>query len=172
MKRMIGVRAFVATAALAAIMFFSVSAHAQPGQCFIEFCKEAEGVVGVPFQFITFTEVNPEPVIRVLDSGECVSVQLSSGEGASTLIELPTGGWSFSGVECDVTDGLTVTPIENGAEIECQPGFIVETTCTISNVRAVSSIPTLSEWGMIAAAGGLMIVGVFFAIRKRRAFNS
>lgn len=29
-------------------------------------------------------------------------------------------------------------------------------------------IPTLSEWGMISAAAGLMLVGVFFAVRKRR----
>jgi hypothetical protein len=31
-----------------------------------------------------------------------------------------------------------------------------------------ANIPTLSEWGMIAAAAGLMIVGVFFAIRRRK----
>ena len=30
-------------------------------------------------------------------------------------------------------------------------------------------IPTLSEWGMIAAAGGLMLAGVYFAVRRRRA---
>ena len=30
-----------------------------------------------------------------------------------------------------------------------------------------TNIPTLSEWGMIAAAAGLMLVGVFFAVRKR-----
>jgi hypothetical protein len=29
-------------------------------------------------------------------------------------------------------------------------------------------IPTLSEWGMIAAAAGLGLVGVFFALRRRR----
>jgi hypothetical protein len=28
-------------------------------------------------------------------------------------------------------------------------------------------IPTLSEWGMIAAAAGLMLVGVFFAVRRK-----
>lgn len=31
------------------------------------------------------------------------------------------------------------------------------------------AIPTLSEWGMISAATGLMLVGVFFAIRRRKA---
>ncbi|MGH7850349.1 MAG: hypothetical protein ACREOP_08635 [Thermodesulfobacteriota bacterium] len=31
------------------------------------------------------------------------------------------------------------------------------------------NIPTLSEWGMIAAAAGLMLVGVFFAVKRLRA---
>jgi hypothetical protein len=31
------------------------------------------------------------------------------------------------------------------------------------------NVPMLSEWGMIAAAGGLMLVGVWFVARKRRA---
>ena len=31
----------------------------------------------------------------------------------------------------------------------------------------LTPIPTLSEWGMIAAAAGLILVGVFFAVRKR-----
>lgn len=42
---------------------------------------------------------------------------------------------------------------------------IDEVTC-IASVEA--SIPTLSEWGMIAAAAGLMMVGVFFAVRRKR----
>ncbi|MFI5323583.1 MAG: IPTL-CTERM sorting domain-containing protein [Thermodesulfobacteriota bacterium] len=37
---------------------------------------------------------------------------------------------------------------------------------------AVSHIPTLSEWGMIAAAVGLGFVGVFFGVRKRSAITS
>jgi hypothetical protein len=32
-----------------------------------------------------------------------------------------------------------------------------------------SNIPTLSEWGMIAAGTGLMLVGVFFAVKRKRA---
>lgn len=40
------------------------------------------------------------------------------------------------------------------------------------NIRfgnAEQNIPTLSEWGMIAAAAGLGLVGVFFVVRKRKA---
>jgi len=33
----------------------------------------------------------------------------------------------------------------------------------------VTTVPTLSEWGMIAAAAILMLTGVFFALYRRRA---
>jgi len=33
----------------------------------------------------------------------------------------------------------------------------------------VTNIPTLSEWGMISAVAGLLLVGVFFALYRRRA---
>ena len=32
----------------------------------------------------------------------------------------------------------------------------------------VANVPTLSEWGMIAAAGGLGMIGVFFAVKRKR----
>ena len=41
--------------------------------------------------------------------------------------------------------------------------------CIFNDFEATRPIPTLSEWGMIAVAAGLMIVGVFFALRRRRA---
>ncbi len=35
--------------------------------------------------------------------------------------------------------------------------------------RVASNVPTLSEWGMISAAAGLGLIGVFFALRRRMA---
>lgn len=35
-------------------------------------------------------------------------------------------------------------------------------------VSGPSSIPTLSEWGMISAAAGLGLIGVFFTVRRKR----
>jgi hypothetical protein len=35
--------------------------------------------------------------------------------------------------------------------------------------QRASNIPTLSEWGMISAVLGLGLIGVFFAIRRKRA---
>jgi hypothetical protein len=168
MKRIIGIHAVMMTAVLAVAMFFSVSAHAQGG-CFIQFCKEAEGVEGVLFEFITFTEPEPEPVLNFLASGDCVDEELEPEDGVSTLIEVPRAGWEFAGIECDLTQGLVITPIENGAEFQCLAGVTLETTCTISNVRTVSSIPTLSEWGMLAAAAGFALIGAFYALKRRRA---
>lgn len=42
---------------------------------------------------------------------------------------------------------------------------IDEVTCLTENNLA---IPTLSEWGMIGAAAGLMLIGVFFTVRRRK----
>ncbi|MGH7892757.1 MAG: IPTL-CTERM sorting domain-containing protein [Thermodesulfobacteriota bacterium] len=36
------------------------------------------------------------------------------------------------------------------------------------NVRDLN-VPTLSEWGMISAVVGLGLIGVFFAVRRKRA---
>ena len=33
----------------------------------------------------------------------------------------------------------------------------------------ILGIPTLSEWGMIAVAAGFILIGVYYAVKKRRA---
>ena len=55
--------------------------------------------------------------------------------------------------------------IENGVSIHCFQDSSIG-SCTFRNVQ-MDAIPTLSEWGMIAAATALMIAGVLFAVRKR-----
>lgn len=47
--------------------------------------------------------------------------------------------------------------------------------CQLDNIFASGAraqIPTLSEWGMISAAAGLGLVGVFFALKRRKAQTS
>ena len=53
------------------------------------------------------------------------------------------------------------------------PPYLAEDTGDIGAFRVITSggiahIPTLSEWGMIIAAAGLGLVGVFFAVRRKR----
>jgi len=40
--------------------------------------------------------------------------------------------------------------------------------CTIALRMEPTEIPTLSEWGMIASATGLMLIGVYFALKRKK----
>jgi hypothetical protein len=53
------------------------------------------------------------------------------------------------------------------AEVDNQGVF----NFSIDNVQCLgaTNIPTLSEWGMISAAAGLGLIGLFFAIRRKKA---
>jgi hypothetical protein len=64
----------------------------------------------------------------------------------------------FGGYRCGATTGL------NGS-VDFERIVYVPSP---SPPPVSTTIPTLSEWGMIAAAVGLGLVGVFFAYRKRR----
>jgi len=85
------------------------------------------------------------------------------------VVELPTPGWQVAGVICESVNGITITETEQGFTAACNvPGGFAE--CTVVNERViVENIPTLSEWGMITAAAGLGLVGVWFAVRRRKA---
>lgn len=99
---------------------------------------------------------------------ETVSQDVTVGETLS-IVEQHSPGWAFGGVLCSSIVEYTIVENENGFDITClNPGSAAG--CTMTNVRVdeVRNIPTLSEWGMIAAAAGLALVGVFFAIRKRK----
>jgi len=81
------------------------------------------------------------------------------------VVEDPFEGWVLDNVECTQSSEVSVTFIENGVSLDCLGG--TEITCTFTNVLNSRPIPTLSEWGMIAAAGGLALIGVFFAVRRK-----
>jgi len=55
--------------------------------------------------------------------------------------------------------------IENGISIHCIQDSSIG-SCTFRNVQT-DAIPTLSEWGLIAMAGILLILGLF-AVSKRK----
>ncbi len=94
-------------------------------------------------------------------NSRCTGAGLNTGE-SDEIIEDPFEGWELVDIDCEGDPGIVITLIENGVSAHCQSqGF---TTCTFTN-RRVSTVPTLSEWGMISAAGGLALIGVFFAVR-------
>jgi len=108
----------------------------------------------------TFTGVN--------SGGGDFAFQLIDGKASVEITFVPTDGWAFGGFECSTPGGLLVTNFDDGFSLECVDPNQGSAICTINLVRLSSqNIPTLSEWGMIAAAAGLGLVGVLFAVRRR-----
>ena len=97
-------------------------------------------------------------------NGDTVRVSVFGGSGLLDTIEIPVTSAFDSFLGINTRDPITEISILDGG---------VDTIQGVLNVwfgnAAPRNIPTLSEWGMIAAAAGLMMVGVFFAIRKRKA---
>lgn len=123
---------------------------------------------GPPGQFFDFLV---EPSV-----GSAFEIPLRSGEegvfglnfGQSAIVsETVPPGWRLVDVTCESGPGISIIiDDENSVLIDCLT--VSEAFCAFNNVQT-GTVPTLSEWGMIAAAGGLMLVGVWFAIRRRKA---
>ncbi len=133
------------------------------GACNAVVIKEAPEGSGVLFPF-EVTSDGKEPFFVNIEGGGSDGGTFNS---RVTVTELPLAGWELSDVECESTGATGFEITDNGFTATCDGGGDV--TCTFTNVGAVSNIPTLSEWGMIAAAGGLGIVSLFFVLRLKRA---
>ena len=158
----------LAVSAAGALYLGTAEGRAQGNACAIQVIKIAEGAPeGQLFDF----QVELEGNIGFAQFPVGITVPAIFGQGAPvTITEIPTPGWTLADVICEIGPGATVTEIEGGAIFQCldpEGGF--KGGCTFVNVRTAAPIPTLSEWGMIAAAAGLTMVGVFFAVRRRRA---
>ncbi len=102
-----------------------------------------------------------DPGVFPVSDGAITQVEFKSNIIA---FELPTDGWTLADIQCG-SEGATGFEItDNGVTAGCDGGGSV--SCTFTNV-SVANVPTLSEWGMISAAAGLGLAGVFFAMRKR-----
>lgn len=148
--------------AVPVFLFFSAGdSHAQGCEITVE--KVAPGAEGQEFEFN-----------GVVEGGETFSFSVIAGDTASgsastlpaVITEVPVSGWRFGGIECLPGGGVEILEVLEDGWVEQCVNPQAETFCTITNVRDVN-IPTLSEWGMIAAAAGLVMVGVFFAVRQR-----
>jgi hypothetical protein len=138
------------------------SANAQ--SCFVGYCNVTVEGGHIEFAYTRdFGSGNTDEFF--LGNGACSSL-FKIGSEVVTQNEME--GFVLDHVECDFGNGIIVTEVENGVALECITQS-TEGTCTFFNRPVESNIPTLSEWGMIAAVVGLGLVGVFFAIRKRKA---
>lgn len=149
---------------------FPDTASAQP-PCNVEICKSAPQLPEPQSEddlvFFEFTEIRGGSVtdFTLAANSRCTGASYDIGQNA-LIVEDPLEGWHLASVDCDTSEGISTTFLEDGVLVQClSPGFI---SCNFTNLRQVSNIPTLSEWGMIAAAAGLALIGIFFAVRRRK----
>jgi len=83
------------------------------------------------------------------------------------VTELPLEGWRLQNIDCEGDSGISFRIEDDGFRAVCNSDGSFA-TCTFFNEQA-SNIPTLSEWGLIAVAGGLVLIGVYFALKRRKA---
>ncbi|HSC35549.1 MAG TPA: IPTL-CTERM sorting domain-containing protein [Thermodesulfobacteriota bacterium] len=170
LRKALPVYVFILTVAgLMLIPSLSDTAHSQ---CGVTICKSAPELP-VPqsdedLVFFSFTDSQngSSGSFEIAANFKCFGTGFSGSD--LEFVEDFKPGWILDSIECSDSALIDVTFIENGVSLDCLGG--TEITCTFTNVRGIltTNIPTLSEWGMIAAAGGFALIGVFFAVRRRK----
>jgi hypothetical protein len=110
------------------------------------------------------------PGCFILTGGICQRTITISVYGAgdvllgSTQVDASSLFDDFVGIESDVPIAKVSV---RGPDLGPDSGFhaISELDFPLSQLQ---NVPTLSEWGMISAAAGLVLVGMFFAARRKR----
>jgi len=147
--------------------FFARTAHAGTQlACGVGIGKKA-GVDGVLFDFLVNPSAGDDFIITVA-SGNSNGFGLNFGQSA-VISEIIPEGWELTDIECITVGGVIATWDVDANELFVECLTVGGAACTFTNVLVSRNIPTLSEWGMIAAAAGLAMIGVFFAIRRRKA---
>ena len=150
---------------LGVFLLHATVSRAQGSTCQLALTKVANGGEGLIFDFKIV--VGESVATAQMIGGETVVGNFGEGE-PTTLTELLTPGWDLVNITCETGPGISAV-VENGTlTLEClEPDDSVQGECVFTNVMG-TNIPTLSEWGMIAAALGLGLVGVFYAVKRRR----
>ncbi len=131
--------------------------------CLVQFNKIAP--VGEVFEFIQNLN-GVESSFFIQSFGDQADIRIKNGD-VITITEVVPDGWRFEGLLFHTISGVLVNRVENGLRIECIGPGLSNAAFSFIN-RQVAPIPTLSELGMISAAAGLGLIGLFFAVRRKR----
>ena len=155
---------FVAAAAFSLIPSPYERAHAQA--CGIFVCKAAEDAGDTVFSF-SVERLDESFTILLTAGGECLPIGMPLDEPVE-ITENTLPGWHVEEIVCD-PGGVDVLTGGSSVLATCTtPGGFAECTFVNAEGNASAPIPTLSEWSMMAAAAGLGLAGMFFALRRRK----
>ena len=103
------------------------------------------------------------------DDGPCTSVYevrvLGVGDVTLAATDIPATDQFDSFVGVTSTEVITKIVLTNISDLSFKGVRDVIFPIPVG----ANSIPTLSEWGMIAAAAGFALIGIFYAVRRRKA---
>ena len=132
-----------------------------PINCTITIEKTATFDNGTEFDYTAPGSSNPN---FTLSNGQDIELEIDFPTNVD-VTELVPVRWMLDEIECSEPDGVVITEIPNGRNFSCSPAGTAQ--CVFINSPLPRNVPTLSEWGLIAMAGILGIVG-FMVIRRRK----
>ena len=136
----------IAAAALAGLYGLPVRAGTMIQGCVIELGKETNVETSQSFDFTA-------------DYGSASDEDFSIFPGET---------WRLTNVICEsVSQGFNIFVNDNN-QLVASCIEVGGAQCFFLNEITETNIPALSEWGMIAAAAGLGLIGLFFAMRRKR----
>lgn len=147
-----------------------------PMPCNVVIDKVEEPDTDTIFDFEVLGGFNPDFTLR---GGESDNVGLGIDEVIQIREDIPEGytlqiecvqGTSNCGSQGVFEPCLSVQLLEDGTGVIVECLDDDEGSCTFTNTRVIEprDVPTLSEWGLIAMAGVLGIIG-FMVMRRRKA---
>lgn len=169
-RSLISITIFMILAAVGSLVLGTKS-HAQPEFCSVDFRKVALPDDGTLFDFTCTFEGGEGCGIFEIPNDSGVQFSFAVEELGITFAETVPDGWQLDDITCVITGGdpnnliLQINMEEASVFMDCL-GPNTEAICTFINSPTPRNIPTLSEWGLIAMAGILGIVGLM-VIRRR-----
>jgi DNA-binding beta-propeller fold protein YncE len=119
------------------------------------------------FAYVALPNIDSVEVIRISDN--TVIKTIGVGDSPKGLDVTPDGQFVYCVNES--SKNVSVIRVSDNTMVNTFngpfPGTVGPFILTLPQLPT-ASIPTLSEWGMIAAAAGLGIVGLFFVARRKR----
>lgn len=155
--------------------FFTAESNAQPTEgCPVAICASIPGLPPpeseseLIFFDYEYTDSFGAETFEVAANVQKCPAFIVQQFGGAQITQLPRRGYSLESVECEGA-GIDFIEVENGILVACDEARRELTTCTFVNRIGSLNVPTMSEWGMTGVAAALGLIGVFYAVRRRKA---